>query len=210
MASIGQVVAFGNIMDDLLCVEDMFLVCLSSQKVETISNNFSLNLIKTLLRFLSDQVRTLMAQLERPCKDRIQISIYYTDFMKYFYLPVKGILKFNVEETNTNIKSDIAKQFVKTVKEVYRHHNELTGLELVSVCLFMDANKIVRFIRKFYKHDIYFSRLSKYSNIFRFLLQETLDDINCPDFDIPDLAHTDDINSFICYSIFLWRQPLLD
>uniref|UniRef100_A0A0K0FBC7 Uncharacterized protein n=1 Tax=Strongyloides venezuelensis TaxID=75913 RepID=A0A0K0FBC7_STRVS len=71
MRSIGQVIASGNIMDDLLCTENMFLVCLSSQKVKTISNNVSLNLIKTLLRFLSDQIRTLMAQLERPCKERI-------------------------------------------------------------------------------------------------------------------------------------------
>uniref|UniRef100_A0A0K0FBC6 CRAL-TRIO domain-containing protein n=1 Tax=Strongyloides venezuelensis TaxID=75913 RepID=A0A0K0FBC6_STRVS len=114
------------------------------------------------------------------------------------------------EKPTLNIELDIAKQFVKTVKEVYRHHNELTGLGFINMCLFMDANKIVRFIRKFYKYDVHLSTLSKYSNIFRFLLQEALDDINCPDFDVPDLAHTDDINSFICYSIFLWRQPLLD
>uniref|UniRef100_A0A0K0G4H3 DRIM domain-containing protein n=1 Tax=Strongyloides venezuelensis TaxID=75913 RepID=A0A0K0G4H3_STRVS len=71
MTSMGQVVASGNIMDDLSCAEDMFVVCLTSQKVKTISYNVFLNLIKTLLRFLSDQIRTLMVQLERPCKERI-------------------------------------------------------------------------------------------------------------------------------------------
>uniref|UniRef100_A0A0K0G4H2 FERM domain-containing protein n=1 Tax=Strongyloides venezuelensis TaxID=75913 RepID=A0A0K0G4H2_STRVS len=124
--------------------------------------------------------------------------------MKYFYLPVKGILKFNVRKTDTDIESDNITQFTKAVKEVYRHHRDLTGLGFISTYLFIDANKIVRFIKKFYKYDVHFSILSKNSNIFRFLLQEILDDINCLDFDVPDLAHTDDINSFICYFIFFF------
>uniref|UniRef100_A0A0K0FRJ3 GPN-loop GTPase 2 n=1 Tax=Strongyloides venezuelensis TaxID=75913 RepID=A0A0K0FRJ3_STRVS len=78
-----------------------------------------------------------MAQFERPWKEHLSLysSIYYTDFLRYFYFPVKCIIKFKVEETDTDIESNNVTQFTKAVKEVYRHLNELTELGFITVTM---------------------------------------------------------------------------